>query len=185
MFEGWVAEVLATYLGKFIDVQRDRLRISLWGGETWHQRMAVPSHLPMTSDYDERGGARNVAVAGQCVLENVQLRPEAFDYLKLPVAIGAGSVGRLCLKVLLSTFQTVQPFAWRLMYLPVAASINATRTARRAATGAQAWGQSSLLCRCTGIHGFLSHVPMSSPPASPQLAGAAAFTPVLPASAAR
>ncbi len=34
MFEGWVAEALAMYLGKFIDVQRDRLRISLWGGES-------------------------------------------------------------------------------------------------------------------------------------------------------
>jgi hypothetical protein len=32
MFESYVADVLATYLGKFIDVQRDKLRISLWGG---------------------------------------------------------------------------------------------------------------------------------------------------------
>jgi hypothetical protein len=32
MFEGWVADVLATYLGKFIDVQKDQLGISLWSG---------------------------------------------------------------------------------------------------------------------------------------------------------
>ncbi len=41
------------------------------------------------------------------MLENVQLRPEAFDYLKLPVAIGAGSVGRLCIKV-----SFANAFAW-------------------------------------------------------------------------
>ena len=33
MFEGWVADLLAGYLGKFIDVQRDQLGISLWSGE--------------------------------------------------------------------------------------------------------------------------------------------------------
>jgi hypothetical protein len=32
MFEGWVADLLATYLGKFIDVQKDQLGISLWSG---------------------------------------------------------------------------------------------------------------------------------------------------------
>jgi hypothetical protein len=33
MFEGWVADLLASSLGRFIDVQRDSLRISLWSGE--------------------------------------------------------------------------------------------------------------------------------------------------------
>lgn len=33
MFENWAADVLANYLGKFVDVQRDRLKISLWGGK--------------------------------------------------------------------------------------------------------------------------------------------------------
>ena len=32
MFEGWAADVLASYLGKYLDLPRDRLRISLWGG---------------------------------------------------------------------------------------------------------------------------------------------------------
>ena len=33
MFEGWVADVLAVYLGRFINVEKDKLRISLWGGK--------------------------------------------------------------------------------------------------------------------------------------------------------
>ena len=182
MFEGWVAEVLATYLGKFIDVQRDRLRISLWGGETWHQRMAVPSHLPMTSDYDERGGARNVAVAGQCVLENVQLRPEAFDYLKLPVAIGAGSVGRLCLKVLLPSRQN-NPLhdascacLWLLVGLLLGMLVGVLLLG-----GSLHISASSQSC----IHGFLTHVPYVLPARFSSASGAAALTPVLPDSTAR
>jgi hypothetical protein len=48
MFEGWAADLLATSLGRFVDVQKDKLRISLWSGErataAWR---AVPclSHL--------------------------------------------------------------------------------------------------------------------------------------------
>ena len=37
--------------------------------------------------------------AGQCELENVQLRVEAFDHLKLPFAIHEGRVGKLRLQV--------------------------------------------------------------------------------------
>ncbi|KXZ51516.1 hypothetical protein GPECTOR_12g479 [Gonium pectorale] len=66
MFEGWAADLLATSLGRFVDVQRDKLRISLWSGSG--------------------------------VLENVKLRAEAFDYLKLPFAVHEGSVGRLRIK---------------------------------------------------------------------------------------
>ena len=33
MFEGWAADLLATSLGRFVDVQKDKLRISLWSGE--------------------------------------------------------------------------------------------------------------------------------------------------------
>ncbi|GIL46442.1 hypothetical protein Vafri_3434, partial [Volvox africanus] len=32
MFEGWASEFLAASLGRFVDVQRDKLRISLWSG---------------------------------------------------------------------------------------------------------------------------------------------------------
>lgn len=37
--------------------------------------------------------------AGEGILENVQLRVEAFEYLQLPFAIKEGSVGRLKLQV--------------------------------------------------------------------------------------
>ncbi len=33
MFESWVADVLANALGRYLDVQKDKLRISLWSGE--------------------------------------------------------------------------------------------------------------------------------------------------------
>jgi hypothetical protein len=33
MFEGWVTEYLASYLGHFCDLQKEQLRISLWRGE--------------------------------------------------------------------------------------------------------------------------------------------------------
>jgi hypothetical protein len=33
MFEGWASELLASYLGHFIDVSKERLRISLFSGE--------------------------------------------------------------------------------------------------------------------------------------------------------
>jgi hypothetical protein len=37
--------------------------------------------------------------AGEGILEDVQLRVEAFEYLQLPFAIKEGSVGRLKLQV--------------------------------------------------------------------------------------
>ena len=33
VFEGWVSDLLASYLGHFVDVKRDELRISLWSGD--------------------------------------------------------------------------------------------------------------------------------------------------------
>lgn len=33
MFEGWASDLLASYLGQFLEVQREQLRISLWSGE--------------------------------------------------------------------------------------------------------------------------------------------------------
>jgi hypothetical protein len=32
MLEGWASEVLAAYLGQFLDVQREQLRVSLFSG---------------------------------------------------------------------------------------------------------------------------------------------------------
>jgi hypothetical protein len=45
MFEGWVADYVVATLGRYLDVQKDKLRISLWSG-TW------------------RGGAGNAAATG-------------------------------------------------------------------------------------------------------------------------
>lgn len=41
MFEGWAADLLATSLGRFVDVQKDKLRISLWSGERRWGRTAA------------------------------------------------------------------------------------------------------------------------------------------------
>lgn len=58
MFEGWVADLLATYLGRFVDVQKDQLKISLWGGEGW-------------------GGEGRQAVSGRAVLGDGCVLPDA------------------------------------------------------------------------------------------------------------
>lgn len=34
VFEGWVVDHLSTWLGHFLDIQRDQLQISLWRGES-------------------------------------------------------------------------------------------------------------------------------------------------------
>lgn len=33
MFESWVSDLLAGSLGHFINVQRDKLKVSLWNGK--------------------------------------------------------------------------------------------------------------------------------------------------------
>jgi hypothetical protein len=33
MFEGWVADLIASTLGSYLDLTKDRLRISLWEGD--------------------------------------------------------------------------------------------------------------------------------------------------------
>jgi len=32
MFEGWLSDLLASYLGHFLDVKKEKLRVSLWSG---------------------------------------------------------------------------------------------------------------------------------------------------------
>lgn len=34
MFESWVSELLASYLGHFVDIQKEQLRVSLWSGRS-------------------------------------------------------------------------------------------------------------------------------------------------------
>eukprot|EP00798_Chlamydomonas_sp_ICE-L_P001433 gene1433-32806_t len=67
MFEGILTEAVLAACGKFVDVQKDALKISLWGG--------------------------------QGVLENVKLRPEAFEYLQLPFSVSEGCIGKLRLQI--------------------------------------------------------------------------------------
>ncbi|GAQ80498.1 Vacuolar protein sorting-associated protein [Klebsormidium nitens] len=68
MFEGFVYQLLAGYLGHYVkDIQREQLRIGLW--------------------------------SGVALLENVEIRLEAFDYLQLPFAIQSGTIGKLQLQV--------------------------------------------------------------------------------------
>ncbi len=33
MFEGWLSDLLASYLGHFLDVKKEKLRVSLWSGK--------------------------------------------------------------------------------------------------------------------------------------------------------
>ncbi|KAK2078489.1 hypothetical protein QBZ16_003329 [Prototheca wickerhamii] len=70
VFEGWVVDHLSSWLGHFLDLQRDQLRISLW--RAWQTGVT---------------------------LENIPLRLDAFEYLELPVRPVAGHIGRLQLQV--------------------------------------------------------------------------------------
>lgn len=53
MFEGWAADMVAAYLGRFVDVQRDQLRISLWSGELrpyWHRLLCSCKGTPRRNE---------------------------------------------------------------------------------------------------------------------------------------
>lgn len=45
MFEGWVAELLASYLGHFVNIKREQLRISLWQGDNEEAANAVQAKV--------------------------------------------------------------------------------------------------------------------------------------------
>eukprot|EP00884_Botryococcus_braunii_P001070 jgi/Botrbrau1/10964/Bobra.0383s0018.1 len=70
MLEGWLSDLLAGYLGHFLDVKKEQLRVSLWNA--WSTGF---------------------------VLENVQIKVDAFDYLLLPVDVRQGCIGRLEVQV--------------------------------------------------------------------------------------
>ncbi|KAK1261415.1 hypothetical protein QJS04_geneDACA020279 [Acorus gramineus] len=67
MFERLVSQLLEGYLGRYIDIQKEQLKILLWNEEV--------------------------------LLEKVELRLEAFDYLQLPFSLKQGQVGRLSIKI--------------------------------------------------------------------------------------
>lgn len=70
MFEGWAADLVATYLGKFVDVQRDQLRISLWSGEC-----TPPRHTRLARVAAGASGAREAVAAPGWAMEHPLGRP--------------------------------------------------------------------------------------------------------------
>ena len=47
MFEAFVADLLASYLGFFLDVKREKLRISLWSGDPLPFHPCMHMQLPL------------------------------------------------------------------------------------------------------------------------------------------
>ena len=66
MIESWANDFVACYLGQFIDIQPEKLRVSLWSA--WKTGVT---------------------------LDHVNLRPEAFQHLQLPFSFVSGSIGCL------------------------------------------------------------------------------------------
>jgi hypothetical protein len=64
MIESWANDFVASYLGQFIDIQPEKLRVSLWSA--WKTGVT---------------------------LDHVSLRPEAFQHLQLPFSFVSGSIG--------------------------------------------------------------------------------------------
>lgn len=105
MLEGWGAELLAGYLGHFVDIQKEQLRISLWSGEmhvTMHANAVHTLLAGMHPSTDKSLTWRHSGFAAWksgVTLQNVKLKAEAFDYLQLPVDVKEGIVGRLQVQV--------------------------------------------------------------------------------------
>ncbi|KAK1305597.1 hypothetical protein QJS10_CPA10g00685 [Acorus calamus] len=76
MFERLVSQLLEGYLGRYIDIQKEQLKILLWNAEVSYNLFAE-----------------------EVLLEKVELRIEAFDYLQLPFSLKQGQVGRLSIKI--------------------------------------------------------------------------------------
>ena len=123
MFEAFVADLLASYLGFFLDVKREKLRISLWSGDPLPYHPCMHLHLqlpllrspcgdsrhmrePQATQTEQVTGSRVTVAAWKTgfVLDNVRLKVDAFDYLQLPFDIKEGIVGRI--EVQVSRLQT-------------------------------------------------------------------------------
>ena len=104
MFERQVAELLRTYLGEYIDgLDNESLNVRVWKGTCRAAARAAPQPLsallgcfPRPRGADSRPRARR---AGDVVLRNLRLRPDALSGLGLPVAVRAGLCGSLTLKL--------------------------------------------------------------------------------------
>jgi hypothetical protein len=98
MLEGWLSDLLAGYLGHFLDVKREQLRVSLWNGMglvlsslVWYQLLSALRPLTINGLW--------TAWRTGFILENVQIKVEAFEYLQLPVEVSYGCIGRLEVQV--------------------------------------------------------------------------------------
>eukprot|EP00850_Spirogloea_muscicola_P002380 SM000009S23509 [mRNA] locus=s9:423530:451441:+ [translate_table: standard] len=81
MLEERVAEILQRYLGDYVQgLSKDALKISVWRGKP------CLSNLMMI-------------ISGDLELQNMQLKPEALNALKLPLKVKAGFLGSIKLKV--------------------------------------------------------------------------------------
>ena len=99
MFEQWASDFIASYLGRFIDLQPEKLRISLWNGtKLLQQPIASVPHLAFLFSAWRTGLS----------LENVNLLPHAFNQLGLPFQIETGVVGHV---------QAIMP--WKALKSPV------------------------------------------------------------------
>ena len=120
MFEGWLSDLLASYLGHFLDVKKEKLRVSLWSGVNGALRCIESCACHMQASLRRLLAAQKVLVRARVrapavpvdadadavpvhapawstgfVLENVRLKVEAFEYLQLPFDITEGCIGRV------------------------------------------------------------------------------------------
>ena len=102
-----MGDVITRFVGHFLDVRKDQLRVSLWSGKTTQSTSSTESlNMPML-------GKRRPHVllhAGWSTgltLENVRLKVEAFEYLQLPFNITEGRIGRLILQVCHAAHATI------------------------------------------------------------------------------
>lgn len=106
MFEGWASDLLASYLGQFLEVQREQLRVSLWSGESAlivktqqpHSFARVTCYLYCLIVSNKTSTFVSAWRTG-LTLENVALRTDAFDHLQLPLKLQHGRVGRVTAQV--------------------------------------------------------------------------------------
>lgn len=110
MISNFVADVLAKYLGAVIDVNKEKLRVSLFQGAFFRQN--IPPLLPPSSSlahtHDLSPPLTHFLHAG-IQLENVRLRPEFVDELDLPVKLLKGSIGSLKVQLPYTAVFTSRP----------------------------------------------------------------------------
>lgn len=94
-----MGDVITRFVGHFLDVRKDQLRVSLWSGETTQLTGSI-ERLNMSMLGSRRPHVLlHAGWSTGLTLENVRLKVEAFEYLQLPFNITEGRIGRLVLQV--------------------------------------------------------------------------------------